>query len=359
MKILGKTIGLLFVLLFLISLPLSLLFYDVGGVVFNPPLVKSILTDVVLESDLIPAGVQWYAEQRAGEFEGVGGGDVGQPNLLALFSFLDMESWQAIRAEALPDEMAEQWISTAVDAVYFWLDSDAPLPEISWSLSAFKSRLESEHGRNVMEIVFSAMPPCSEDQVADFKATQTAGSGEVPFEMCQFPDPWLSLQVDQFHRSLGLVIAQIPDTFDLTETFSQQAGASDDRMTRIKLQIQFLRSVMKWVPLIPAVILLLVLLFAVRSLKELGRWWGIPLLIGGGFSLLVSMISRTSVLGLVAFGPLGDVPVLVRDELVSVLARLTHYIFQPLMWQAVVIVLLGTLLLVVGALVKPKVSEIS
>ena len=52
MNLFSRVVAILLVLVFIISLPLSILAYDVGRVVFNPGLVEQVLIDIATESDL-------------------------------------------------------------------------------------------------------------------------------------------------------------------------------------------------------------------------------------------------------------------------------------------------------------------
>jgi len=63
----SQVLGLFFVLIFIVSLSLSMTTFDAGRVVFNPAAVKHILTEAVTESDLMPSTLAWISELRAEE----------------------------------------------------------------------------------------------------------------------------------------------------------------------------------------------------------------------------------------------------------------------------------------------------
>ena len=86
---------------------------------------------------------------------------------------------------------------------------------------------------------------------------------------------------------------------------------------------------MMWSWFLPASLLGVIMILTIRSMQEIGKWWGIPLLIGGLLSIMV--------IGLVSVGR-GD---LIRDMLVN---------FAPVgtpFYQAFEIVLLGILVAVI------------
>ena len=125
MKIFGEIVAFFILLILLVALPISILAYDVGRVIFDQVLVNRILTDFVTDSDLIPAALKSYAEQRAeqryGEGEAIAWED--EPDIVDLLSVVNIDSWRQIRTEALPDEIITDWISVAVDGTYDWIDS--------------------------------------------------------------------------------------------------------------------------------------------------------------------------------------------------------------------------------------------
>lgn len=361
MRIVGKILAFIFVIIFMAALLVSVLAYDTGRVAFNAPLVNQILTDIATQSDLIPAGLQWYAERQAqlrydaGEVEDW----QDEPNILKLLGFLTIDDWRAIRYEVLSDEILQDWISTTVDGAYAWIDSDERVPDIQWNLALFKERVASEHGRNAVQTVFDTLDPCTEEQVANFKTRLAAAPPgiKVPYNLCRFPDPWYRDQIGDYHNSLVLVLANIPDLFNLTAEIARgenPAGAGPDQ---IKLQLRLIRSAIRWAPLLPAVLLFIILALAVRRLRELGNWWGVPLTISGILLILLTILYRSSVAALMSFGPLSETPSLIRTETIEALMRLAVEIFRPMLWQAILVGVLGIILIVVGALVKPQVEE--
>ena len=358
MKILGKIIAFFILLILLIALPVSILAYDIGRVVFDQVLVKGIITDIVTDSDLIPAALKWYSQQRAEQRYGAGEAIAwdDEPDIVDLLSMVSIESWREIRGEALPDEILTEWISVAVDGTYEWIDSADRIPDVTLDLQPFKTRVNSEHGENAIRVVYESLPPCTEDEIADFRARQAASlpGEEVLYNLCQFPDPWTSDQVSDYHNSLILVVENIPDTFALTQELSRLEDTSGIGPELVKAQLLLVRQIMRLAPLIPVVLMLLILLFAIRSLKELGNWWGIPLSLDGALLLILALIYPATLIGVLTVGPLSEVPPLVSEEALSDLMILVGEILRPLMWQSIIILALGLVLIIVGAVVRPR-----
>ncbi|MBL7163689.1 MAG: hypothetical protein ISS57_13905 [Anaerolineales bacterium] len=363
MKITGKIIAFLILLILLIALPVSILAYDVGSVVFDQVLVKGVLTEIVTESDLISVALQWFsvrrAEQRYGAGEAIAWED--EPDILDLLSFVDVTEWSTIREQVLPNDILEEWTSIAVDGTYEWIDSEDRVPDISWNTKTFKERVHSEYGVNAIQVIYDAMSPCSEDEISDFKTRLAAAppGTDVLYNLCQFLDAFGEDQKSDYHESLIQVVEEIPDTFALSEELARTQDTQGIGPEIIKAQLLMVRLLMRLAPLIPVVLLLLLLAFAVRSLAELGRWWGIPVMLGGALLLVLSLIYRATLIGVLTVGPLSEVPPLVREEAISALMILADEVFHPLMWQSIIVVVLGLILIVAGAVVRPKPAAVA
>lgn len=361
MRIVGKIFAFIFVIVFVAALLVSVLAYDTGRVVFHAPLVKQIITDIATQSDLIPAGLQWYASHQAQLRYEAGEAEVWQdePNILELLGLLTIDDWRAIRHEVLSDEILQAWVAATVDGAYVWIDSDARVPAIQWDLSLFKARVASEHGRNAVQIVFDTLDPCTEEQIADFKTRLAAAPGgkQTPYNLCRFPDPWYHDQISDYHNALVLILANIPELFDFTTAVARDDNPAGAGLNQVKLQLRLIRSATRWAALVPAVLLLFILAFAIRTLRELGNWWGVPLTISGILLVLLTILYRSPVAVLMSFGPLNEIPSLIRAEALEALMRLAVEIFRPMLWQAGLVGVLGIALIVVGALVKPAIAE--
>ncbi|RMF46957.1 MAG: hypothetical protein D6755_05890, partial [Anaerolineae bacterium] len=62
---LARGLGFLLSTLFVLGMPLALIAWDGGQILFNPYKVNALLDDAVLRSQLIPQGMAWVARQQA------------------------------------------------------------------------------------------------------------------------------------------------------------------------------------------------------------------------------------------------------------------------------------------------------
>ncbi|MBU0510772.1 MAG: hypothetical protein KJ638_03595 [Chloroflexi bacterium] len=358
---LARLITFLCALLFIVGMLLAILAFDVGRVVFNPPLVKSVLTEIVTESDLIPAALAWFSESRAARRYDSGQAEawVGEPDVAQLIMFMDVNDWRPIRWEVLPDEILIDWVSVTVDGEYDWIDSDDRVPDIMWNLRPLIRLIDSEHGVTSITIAYEALPPCAEKQITDFKnrlAAAPAGT-KVLYNLCQFPDPWYEDQFSDYTASLEDLVANVPTTFALTGELARTTDTEGLGPEIIKTQVLLVRKWMNLAPLILIIPLILILIFAVRSLNELGRWWGIPLTLGSLLTLLLAFVYRPIVVAILSAGLLSETPPLVREEAIAGIFRLAVDVFKPMLWQSLVVLIIGLALVLAGSLVKTDNDE--
>jgi hypothetical protein len=170
----------------------------------------------------------------------------------------------------------------------------------------------------------------------------------VLYNLCAFPNPWHEDQFNDYVASLLGVVMNIPDSFALTDELAQvedTAGVGPEMLKQTLRNIRFLAGTV-W--LIPLGLLLLVAVLAVRTLAGLGRWWGLPLTVGGILTLLPALAYRWLITNYLAAGPLSETPELVRQEATHAILRLSAEVFRPLLFQAGITILVGLVLVVLA-----------
>jgi hypothetical protein len=362
---LALVLAFILALLLVLLSPLAWLAFDVWRVVFNPTLVKSIITDEVVNSDLVPVALEWFADLRAAEransgepAAGAADGEQPEPDVVLLMSYLDRDDWRAIRAELLTDEFLTGLVSVTVDEVYRWIDSTDRVPQITWQLQPFKDRTLGQNGLNAINIAYAKLPICTQAEIDDFTARLEASDPgeEILYNLCQFPEPFRTDQVGDYANAIGKVVAAIPSTFELT----QQLQAAPDNPQgvgpeAIKTQLRLIRllGAFAWLPLL--ILLLLILALAVRSRRGLSRWWGVPLVLGGLLTLLPALAYQALFTSLLTQGPLSETPEAVGQEATRALSRLADQVFVPLLIEAIVMIAVGLGLIVWYMITRPKV----
>lgn len=360
-SIIAKLLALLIALVLMLALPASLLAFDLWRVVFNPPLIKALITDEVVNSDLIPIALEWFSDQRAQQRVASGEALTGvdEPDIVLLTSFLDRDDWRGIKKEVLTDEFLTHLVSVTVDGAYGWIDSAERVPQITWDLKPFVEGVNSEHGVNAITIAYDNLPPCKQEEIDDYlyRLSLVPPGTEILYNLCEFPDPWHEDQVTDYVNALFAVVDNIPTEFALTAVLAGVADQGGVGPEALKQQLRLIRLLGGTAWALPLVLVLLIVALVVRSLPSLGRWLGVPLLVGGFIALLPALAYRYLITNVLAAGLLSEIPDLIRPEVVRIIGRVADAIFQPLLIQAVVIVLVAVVLMVLQMLTdrkKPK-----
>lgn len=356
-----KFIAFLLVLLFLITLPLALLAFNLGRVLFDAPLVKRVVTQEVTQSDLIPVTLRWFAQRRAQErvLTGEAQTAIREPDALKAMEFVSVETWRKIRLEVMPNHFLEGWTAVTIDGLYGWLDTKDPLPNVVIDLREWKKYARSEHGWKAIQMVYDSLPPCKQADIDDFlKRLAAAAPGqEVLYNLytpCMFPDPWKPDQNQDYLDSRDEIIDNAADRFFLTQELSQVEKQTGVGAETIKNQILVIRTAANLSIIVPLAMLALLAVLALRSQMDWARWLGLPIVVGGVLALLPTLVYQPLISHLLTLGPMSEVPSQVRTEFARAFGVLLAEAFNPMMLEAIAITVVGLVIVGVGIARKPR-----
>lgn len=343
MNFITRSFAFLAALLFILILPLTLLSFNVGRVLYNRPLLKTVLTDAVTDSELVPTALSWFTGEVSAALPLT---EVAQQDLAAILLSLTQEGWTAIRAEVLSDDILAGWTASIVDGFYDWLDSDDPLPRFTLDMQSFKARINSDFGLRAIEVAYNALPICGNEQIDEFKAQleNTVPGIDVYYPPCQFPDTFKDDQLTDYLNTLTDVVNLIPDQYEIQ---LQESATGSEGWPTLKSYLRTFRTTY-WTGLIVAALLWgSIILLVVRTSRGLARWGGIPLALAGLAAILLSWLPGIVTTGLLISGPLQDTSPQLRDEILQVVSRLIEEISTPMMIQALILLLIGGLMIVI------------
>lgn len=356
-----KFLAFLLVILFVVTLPLALLSFNVGRVLFDAPLVKRVVTKEVTQSDLIPVTLRWFAQRRAQErvLTGEAQTAIREPDALKAIEFVSVETWRKIRLEVMPNNFLEGWTAVTIDGLYGWLDTKDPLPNIVIDLRDWKKYARSEHGWKAIQMVYDSLPPCKQADIDDFlKRLAAAAPGqEVLYNLytpCMFPDPWKPDQNQDYLDSRDEIIDNAADRFFLTQELSRVEKQTGVGAESIKNQFLLTRTAANLSIIVPFAMLALLAVLALRSQMDLARWLGLPIVVGGVLALLPTLVYQPLISHLLTLGPLSEVPAQVRAEFARAFGVLLAEAFNPMMLEAIAIIVVGLVIVVAGITRKPK-----
>ena len=356
-----KAVAVILAVLLALFTVVGLIGFNVWRVLFNPPLVKQTLTDEVVSTDLVPATLEvfseWRAEQRVENKESLSG--VNEPDIVLLMSFMKAEEWKEIKELLVTDEFVVDIVSGSVDGLYAWIDSEDIWPDINWDMALLKQRMAGQEGEDAIMVAYLTLPEATEEDIADFqhRLSQVPEGVEVLYNLCQFPSiwhgnevSWHDDQVADYIDALDSANDNIPAIFNFSQEFG---GASFEDVNNQEASLVMAKSLLRTVRFIAIagwifalVLLALILIFKVRSKKSLGKYIGIPLIIGGVIAVVIALVGQMVIIQAVTNSMLSATSDFARLEITNSLQRLASLFFQPLLIQGAVLGGIGLVMIV-------------
>lgn len=199
---------------------------------------------------------------------------------MAFLNNLSHEDRQTLIRTLLPPDLMQSMTDEALDQVFAYLHGETDTAGVS--LVRFRERLTGETGREVIELLVAAQPLCDEEQLEALAANLSGGEGEM--DLCRPPQDRHETLLSEMQTKLSSVVADLPDEAVILKPPSEIVAAAPEGDPLGLDPVSALRYLLlgiRFSPLLPLGILVLVAVFGVRSRKGWLRWWGIPMLIAG------------------------------------------------------------------------------
>jgi len=208
---------------------------------------------------------------------------------MALLNGLSSEQWETLIIHILPaDELQAITESTLDETIgYFHGEKDS----VQIPLVHLKARLTDKAGEELTLLLLESQPYCSAQQQAQIEDMDLNIAGAPPI-FCS-ADGQMKIQLSaELQRRLRNISAELPDNAILIKSPSPSIPVSLHRFLGEDRQsaLQKINMALPNAPLLPFALLLLVTLFAVRSLRGWMRWWGIPIFIAGLITLILGVV---------------------------------------------------------------------
>jgi len=115
-----------------------------------------------------------------------------------------------------------------VDSVYAWIVYTDLTPQITWDLNAFKARLNTQHGVNVILIAYKKLQPCTTAEIQNFQSRLVAAptDTQILYNLCRFPAPWEEDQIAAYKNALAQVVNAAPNQFALTQEVARSGDTT-------------------------------------------------------------------------------------------------------------------------------------
>ncbi len=362
----------LFAILFIIAALLSLLLFNFERHFLDSDLYKRVLleervydslprllsTQIAAEMTHNPCDEDPSSCEGDGEAESED--DQGGPP--DYFQNIDVNQWELLLREILSANWLQEQTESVINQLFEFLESDETTPTISISLVDLKARLLGRNGVDTVLKIVDAQPPCSDDQLSELKDMIESDLSEADLLSCRPPQELLDRYILTIEETLNEVVGSLPDEANLGESFMESEGSEPQEDSTDEMQIgrtlRRIRYVMRWSPIVPIGLLLLVAVFGVRSFRDLLRWWGIPVMVTGLIALILSILSMPIFNWLLSTYVESRNPGYLSAEFVQLgfdLGRsaIRSYV-KSITLQAGILSLVGLIFSAVSAFIKPK-----
>ncbi len=323
MRSIGQMFAAICVLLFVISGVFVLLVFNIEAKAFSSATYKQAFEDQRLY-ERMPAMLgtilTTYIAQNG--------------SAVPFLQVLTVEDWQNNITLLLPPEELKVMANNALDATFDYLNGTTSSAVIS--LLPVKAHLAGDSGMRLVLEILRRQPACTPEQLTQMALGFFGGQ----IALCNPPEEAIGLMMPFLQSQLQSMTAVFPD--EVTFIPGTLSGTPDDP----RLRLNTVRSAIKLTPFIPAILLVAIAIFAVRSIAAWLTWWGWPLLLAGGISVLIGLFGSPIIGGILQVLIQNQVAVLIPPVLASSIAEtasaVTRQMLTPVLIQGLILAVLGS-----------------
>jgi hypothetical protein len=330
-----KSLALICAIMFVPSLVFALVATNLEKSLFDPRLYKDAIKAAHVYEQL-PGLIGAQIEANAANNSELAGLFVGA---------LPPGTMQNMFVSILPPELLQSMVEGAIDQALAYVNGQSGQAEVG--LGSLNEQLAS-NSDGLVDQYFSTLPDCTLFDALSFAGglvgggDSSAGStGTLP--KCNPPDAVREAVAAPLQAALQKQLGEIFPT-------SVSLASGEGGLGSLFSALRWVRVAAELTPLIAFVLFGLMLLLAVRTGRELLRWWGIPLLIGGVLALLAGVLIGPATGGFLNFTLLSRLSASVAPALAQLLAQVTAAIAsgiaRPIMLDALLVSALGGGLLI-------------
>ena len=279
------------------------------------------------------------------------GGAGGMPSFM---QNITAAGWQAILTIILPPDDLQSMTDSTLDQMFAYLNGETD--SVTVPLGNLKERLAGSAGTDLILQLINTQPPCSVEMLAQI----VSGTSNGGMLLCKPPEDVLPLEVSLLEGQLTSVASKLPDEATIIKPpapGSLPSGTGPlgaDPITALRT----LRLIMRLSPLLPLAFLLLVTVFAVRSLKSWLRWWGIPIFVSGTIALGLGISTMPAINAAWTVFIIPRIPPFIPADIAGIGQELVrffvHTISVNIVIQAIILLVLGLAAWIGSAFIKIK-----
>ena len=294
MKVLSscsKTIAGGFAFAFAISSIIALVLFNIQNHFMNPDTFKTVLDDqeiydrlpIILSEQIAYSMTYNPCMENPEQCEGQDPGEDENDGPPSYLRNLTVEDWEQMLTLILTPEWTKSQAESIIDQFFDFLESDDEKLTMTISMAGLKSNLTGQNGLEFIRILINAQPPCTETFLGLLLDAAAGNFSPDQLLLCRPPDAVMDGLAPTMQAALDLVIDDLPNHITLRKRLfvGDESSFTPGSDNGPKENLQTVRAVMRFSPLLPLIFLVFLTILAVRSLKDLLFWWGIPLIVLG------------------------------------------------------------------------------
>jgi hypothetical protein len=341
MKIL-KTISMLLLIVFALTLPASLLVTDVSHQVTSKERLLETTMTAVLSNEALPGRIKetfWFHHWFSNKM-GFG------PRLL--FNNIHADQWVELLNIVLPVNQREELVGSIIGGGFDWLENGDAYPDIRIELAPVLSTVDGKAGEVALWAINTLkVPTCKAERLKEMQAGNY-GDDLQALISCKPPRADRQALADHMAPMIRNMLEQAnpPQVIDVSGQLKERVAESKLLATKAKLNQAGQALSLVW--LLPFVIFALALALVVRSREQLMRWAGGSLLAGGiiGGILAWRISNPLYALDNLLIPPPAGMPPQAVPAIKAILAELLTGASGMMTWQIGIVFLAGAGLLV-------------
>jgi hypothetical protein len=333
-RTLGQAFAAICVLLFMISGVFALLVFNIEAKAFSSATYKQAFEDQRLY-ERMPVMLGTLLTTYIAE----------NGSAVPFLQILTIEDWQNNITLLLPPEELKAMANNALDATFDYLNGTTNSAVIS--LLPVKAHLAGESGLQLVLEILRRQPACTPEQLTQMALGFFGGQ----IALCNPPEEAIGLMMPFLQSQLQTMTAIFPN--EVTFIPGTLSGTPDDP----RLRLNTVRSAIKLTPFIPALLLMAIAIFAVRSFTDWLTWWGWSFLLVGGISVLIALLGSPVIRGILRFLIQSQLALLLPPVLASSIAEtagaVARQMLTPILVQGLMLAVTG-LGMIILVLVLPR-----
>ena len=349
LRFLARCVALLFAVLF-VPVTVATLFFSATGT--HLPRAQT-YKDSLDRAQFYTKAPKVFAETLSRGLEaGLGDSSINdeqEAEIRRVLHELKPADWESLLATAIPPALLRIQIEGGLDQFFNFVHDDQAAPSVKIGFTGLKDNLKGAELENTYLQLLSHKPAYTEGVRKEL----------IPVLYCP-PEAELPKVKQAFKIARVLISDKIPDSVDLLSEVvnADRSGNTLAALNHSRMKIREYEQIARWSPILPALLLLLVAAFGVRSLSGALLWWGIPCLVAGVCAAILALPSASAAhwlftqLILPQLPP--QIPALTLDTVVGLLTSAMEVVLNSVLVSASSIGLCGLIAILLACLLGRK-----